>query len=225
MTVALVTGASGGIGGAIAAGLAAEGTRVLALGRQAGGAGFDWRVADFADEADVERAAAALAAELMELDVLVHAAGDYAEGTVAAGALADLDRAWRVNLRAPWVLTRALLPALVRREGWVVFVNSSVWGAARGGLGGYAASKYGLKAMADALRAEVNGEGVRVLSVFPGRTASRMQEAVHRGEGRAYRPELLMQPADVAQAVLGALALPRTAEMTDLYIRPARKGS
>ena len=173
----------------------------------------------------MERAAAALAAELTELDVLVHAAGDYAEGTVAAGALADLDRAWRVNLRAPWVLTRALLPALVRREGWVVFVNSSVWGAARGGLGGYAASKYGLKAMADALRAEVNGEGVRVLSVFPGgRRAGCRRRSTGARAGRIGR-RLLMQPADVAQAVLGALALPRTAEMTDLYIRPARKGS
>ena len=78
--------------------------------------------------------------------------------------------------------------------------------------------------MADALRAELNPDGVRVLSVFPGRTASRMQEAVHRGEGRPYRPEALLQPADVAEAVLAALRLPPTAETTDLHIRPALKG-
>jgi NADP-dependent 3-hydroxy acid dehydrogenase YdfG len=215
MTVALVTGAGGGIGGALAAALAGAGTQVHGLGR---------REVDFEDEAAVGRAAEALAGEIEGLDVLVHAAGAYAEGAMAEAPVADLDRLWRVNLRAPWVLTRALVPALRRRRGWVVFVNSSVWGAARGGVGSYAASKYALKAVADALRAELNPDGVRVLSVFPGRTASRMQQAVHAGEGRPYRPEVLLQPEDVAQAVMAALALPPTAEVTDLHIRPARKG-
>lgn len=223
--VALVTGASGGIGGALAAALAGAGTQVHALARRppADPAGLAWHPVDLADEAALARCAETLAAGLPELDVLVHSAGAYAEGTVAEAPLADLDRLWRVNVRAPWVLTRALVPALRRRRGAVVFVNSSVWGAARGGLGGYAASKYALKAVADALRAELNPDGVRVLSVFPGRTAGRMQQAVHAGEGRPYRPETLMQPHDVAQAVMAALALPPTAEATDLHIRPARK--
>ena len=223
--IALVTGATGGIGGALAAALAAEGTRVHGLVRKTPANAADRHTVDLADEADVERAASVLAAALPELDLLVHAAGAYATGALAEAPLADLDRLWRVNVRAPWVLTRALLPALRRRRGWVVFVNSSVWGAARGGMGGYAASKYALKAMADSLRAEVNGDGVRVLSVFPGRTASRMQEVVHREEGKPYRPEALLQPEDVAAAVMGMLALPATAETTDLYIRPARKGA
>ena len=90
-------------------------------------------------------------------------------------------------------------------------------------MSGYAASKYALKALADALRAEVNALGLRVLSVYPGRTASRMQAEVHAAEGRPYRPETLMQPEDVAASILAALALPRTAELTDLHIRPALK--
>jgi NADP-dependent 3-hydroxy acid dehydrogenase YdfG len=74
--------------------------------------------------------------------------------------------------------------------------------------------------LADSLRSEVNPRGVRVLSVFPGRTASPMQAAVHADEGRSYQPERLLQPADVAASVVHALALPRTAEVTDIHIRP-----
>jgi len=64
---------------------------------------------------------------------------------------------------------------------------------------------------------------VRVLSVYPGRTASAMQEEVHRIEGLPYRPERLLQPADVAASVVAALELPGTAEVTDLHIRPMHK--
>ena len=87
----------------------------------------------------------------------------------------------------------------------------------------YAATKHALRALADALREEVNERGVRVLSVFLGRTASRMQQAVHQHEKRPYNPGRLLQPSDVASMVLAALRLPRTAEVTDLHIRPMLK--
>jgi NADP-dependent 3-hydroxy acid dehydrogenase YdfG len=87
---------------------------------------------------------------------------------------------------------------------------------------GYAASKHALRALADGLRDEVNKKGVRVITVFPGRTATPMQEAVHRYEGRPYDAERFLQPEDVAAAAVNALALPRTAEVTDLHIRPMR---
>jgi NADP-dependent 3-hydroxy acid dehydrogenase YdfG len=90
-------------------------------------------------------------------------------------------------------------------------------------LSQYAATKHALKAIADSLREEVNAEGLRVLSVYPGRTASPMQAAVHEMEGRAYHPERLMQPEDVAAVVINALSLPRSAEVTDIYIRPLLK--
>ncbi|MFL6232265.1 MAG: short-chain dehydrogenase, partial [Thermoanaerobaculia bacterium] len=67
-----------------------------------------------------------------------------------------------------------------------------------------------------------NKQGVRVLTVFPGRTATAMQEEVHRYEGSPYDPERFLQPGDVAAMVLNALALPRTAEVTDIHIRPMR---
>ena len=126
-----------------------------------------------------------------------------------------------MNVRAPYALTQALLPALRTGSGDVVFVNSSA-GAhpPAASNGAYAATKHALRALADALRAEENENGVRVLSVYPGRTAGPLQERLHELEGRAYAPERLLQPEDVAAAAMAALALPRTAEATDLHITP-----
>jgi NADP-dependent 3-hydroxy acid dehydrogenase YdfG len=70
---------------------------------------------------------------------------------------------------------------------------------------------------------EVNGDGIRVLSAYLGRTASPMQAATHRNEGGEYRPERLLQPSDVAAVVTHALSLPPTAEVTDISIRPMLK--
>jgi short-subunit dehydrogenase len=128
------------------------------------------------------------------------------------------------NLRSPFVLTRRLLPSLLRAQGDVVFMNSSAVFNPRADNSAYTASKAALKSFADCLRAELNPGGVRVLTVYPGRTATPMQAEIFAAEGRPYRPELLLQPEDVASSVLGAILLPRTAELTELQIRPALKG-
>jgi NADP-dependent 3-hydroxy acid dehydrogenase YdfG len=91
---------------------------------------------------------------------------------------------------------------------------------ARAHVGAYAATKHALKALADALRQEVNADGVRVISVYPGRTATPLQEVLHAQEGKPYFPERLLQPRDVAAAVLHALGMDRTAEVTDIRVRP-----
>lgn len=235
---ALVTGASGAIGGAIADGLARAGAALLLNGRDRerleaaaarardlGAAGAHAWPADLAADGAAAELAARARETLGGVDVLVHALGLFAAGTIAEGTLEDLDRQYRVNLRAPWALTRALLPALEERRGQVVFINSSAGlHPARGAWGAYAATKHALRALADSLRDEVNRQGVRVISVYPGRTASAMQEQVKEWEGRPYHPERLLQPADVAAAVLSALSLPRTAEVTDLSVRPMQGG-
>src|SRR5690242_6858519 len=102
-------------------------------------------------------------------------------------------------------------------------MNSSAGLSARAGVGQYAATKHALRAIADTLREEVNTDGIRVLSVFPGRTASPMQATVHANEGRVYHPDHLIQPEDIAKVVIDALSLPRTAEIMDIRIRPLRK--
>jgi NADP-dependent 3-hydroxy acid dehydrogenase YdfG len=86
----------------------------------------------------------------------------------------------------------------------------------------YDSTKHALRALADSLRAELNSEGIRALSVYLGRAATEMQARLHEEDRKAYRPELLLQP-DVASIVLTALSLPRTAELTDIHIRPLIK--
>lgn len=228
---AVVTGASSGIGRAIALELARAGVELYLLGRhrarlepvatqaQELGAEAVCHMLDLTDDAQVRGFAEALAAR-RDLDILVHSAGVVALAPLAQAALADFDCQYRVNLRAPFLLTQALLSAIKNAKGQIVFINSGAGLRANPGWSQYAASKHGLKALADSLRDEVGADGVRVVSVYPGRTASPMQEAVHRMEGRAYHPERLVQPVDVAEQVVAALRLPRRAGVTDLSIRP-----
>jgi NADP-dependent 3-hydroxy acid dehydrogenase YdfG len=229
---AVVTGAGSGIGRAIAVRLAEVCTQVCLLGRDRDRlAGTADAVASSKAEAlvypldltaddDIERFARWVGAKLAGVDVLVHGAGVIRHGTVARAPVRDLDLHYGLNVRAPYRLTQALLPQLAGRRGQIVFVNSSAGVSARGGVGQYAATKHALKALADSLRDEVNPLGVRVLSVYPGRTATPMQAHVHETEGRDYRPERLLQPADIAEMIFHALLLPRSAEVTDLHLRP-----
>ncbi|HSS51049.1 MAG TPA: SDR family NAD(P)-dependent oxidoreductase, partial [Thermoanaerobaculia bacterium] len=127
------------------------------------------------------------------------------------------------NLRSPYLLTQALLPSLIARQGQVVFINSGAgFQPARAGWAAYAASKHALRALADGLREEVHPQGVRVITAFPGRTATAMQEEVHHYEGKPYDPDRFMQPRDVASVVLNALSLPRTAEVMEVRVRLGR---
>ena len=232
---ALVTGASSGIGRAIALELASGGASVwlvarhaealeatAAAARRAGGHACGQPL-DVGNDEDLERLRDRLAKESHGLDILVHGAGTHFLGAVADAPIAQFDQQYRVNVRGPYLLTQLLLPLLRQRRGQIVFVNSTVGLQARAGVGAYAASKHALRAVADALREEVNPDGIRVLSVYPGRTATPQQAAIHAEEGTPYRPERLLQPADVAAAVVHALTMDRTAEITDLRVRPMQK--
>jgi len=144
-------------------------------------------------------------------------------GSHDSADVADLDLQYRTNVRGPYVLTQALLESLRASRGQIVFVNSTVGLEARAGVGQYAATQHAIRAIADALRAEVNVDGVRVLSVYLGRTATARQARIFELEGRRYAPELLIQPDDVAAMVLATLQLPRTAEVTEIRMRPLVK--
>ena len=135
----------------------------------------------------------------------------------------QLDALYQINVRATFLLTQVLLPLLKSRQGQIVFMNSSQGLQARVNTGLYAATQHALKAIGDSLRQEINAEGVRVLTIYPGRTATPRMQAIYQREGRPYRPELLLQPEDIANFVLHALQMPRTAEITNLEIRPLLK--
>ena len=222
---ALVTGASSGIGRAIARALAEEGAHVHAVARSWPKPPKGWQLhkADFTVEADVKRLAAEVSTSKAPLDLLIHCAGVLEIGTVADFPIAQLDAMYQVNVRAPFLLTQLLLSDLTKSMGQIVFINSSAAIAPNTALAGYSSTKAALKSVADCLRMEVNPSGVRVMSVYPGKTASAMQQRAHQLSGKPYDAASLMQPEDVAQMVLSALALPKTAEMTDLHIRPMKK--
>jgi NADP-dependent 3-hydroxy acid dehydrogenase YdfG len=221
----LVTGASSGIGFAVAQALALAGAHIHAVARHWRQAPPAWHThcADLTVESDVKRLAQELQQEANPLDVVVHSAGAFAVGSVADFDIRELDKLYAINVRAPFLLTQMLLPQLVQSQGQVIFINSSAGITSKQGLAGYSSTKFAIKSIADSLRIEVNPKGVRVMSVYPGKTASPMQAKAHQLVNQEYAPHKLMQPDDVAQAVLAALALPATAEMTDLHIRPMQK--
>jgi NADP-dependent 3-hydroxy acid dehydrogenase YdfG len=233
--IALVTGATGGIGRAIALGLAAEGATLCLVGRDAAaldailatlGEGKPPAIACSADvtrDDDIHGLVARLQREFGHVDLLVHSHGIYQRGPVASVPVAELDALYRVNIRGTYLLTQSLLPMLKARRGQIVFVNSSIVAGAPAEGSQYAATRQALKALADGLRQELNPEGLRVLSIYPGRTATSLQAAIHELEGRPYRPERLIQPDDVAFMVISALKVARTAEVTDIHMRPMIK--
>jgi NADP-dependent 3-hydroxy acid dehydrogenase YdfG len=230
---ALVTGAGGDIGGAIAEALAARGAAVGLVGRRAPAlrrvarrtAGERDRifVADLTSDTEVRATARKFLRQFGRIDVLVHSNGIHLAAPLETAKLADFDRLWGANVRAPFLLTQVLLPSLRTSSGQIVFVNSSIGLDTRPGVGQFSATQHALRALADTLRAETNSAGVRVLSVFPGRTATKRQERIFRQEGRQYKPDRLVQPADIAAVVAEALTVPRTAEVTDIRIRPMLK--
>lgn len=219
----LVTGAGSGIGAILAQQLLDRGDEVVVLARSAERAdemaadlqGADVLVADLARPESVESLTLPDA-----LDSVVHAAGIVELGPVAELSVEDWATQLRVNLVAPATLTRVALPALRAARGTVVFVNSSAGLSAHPQWSAYAASKHGLRALADALRGEESSAGVRVTTVYPGRTATPMQEKVHQQEGKAYDAGAWIRPGTVAEAILHVLDLPRDATIPDLTVRP-----
>jgi NADP-dependent 3-hydroxy acid dehydrogenase YdfG len=176
--------------------------------------------ADLTRDSDIQEVRAALERAGGRLDLLVHCAGAIVQGPLEHARIEDFDAQYRSNVRAPYLLTQTLLPLLRGHRGDIVFINSSVGMRARAEVGQFAATQFALKAVADTLREEVNTQGVRVLSVFPGRTATPRQATIHAEEGKDYRPEQLIQPEQIATMVVSAVELPQTAEVTEISVRP-----
>jgi NAD(P)-dependent dehydrogenase (short-subunit alcohol dehydrogenase family) len=227
--IAVVTGAGGGIGQAIAIALADLGMAVALVGRtreplegtadQIRGASHVLPC-DVGDDSQLGALPGRIERDLGGADLVVHSAAVYFQEPLESAPVEEFDLQYRINLRAPYLLTQKLLPMLKRRPGQVVCINSSTGVTPRPGVTQYAAVKHGLRGMADAFRMEIAPAGVRVISVYPGQTATPMQERRHRIEGKEYRPEKLIQPADVAAAVVTAVTLPRNAQITDVHVRP-----
>jgi uncharacterized protein len=221
----LLTGASGGLGQAIARALAKRGASLTLTGRRADvlqplAEELDARAlpADLAERSDIER----LVHECSDIDILVANAGLPASGRLDSFSLEEIDRSLDVNLRAPIVLAHAFAPLMAERgSGHLLFMSSLAGKAASPAASLYNAAKYGLRGFASALRAELRSSGVGVSTVFPGfiREAGMFADSgVKLPPGVGTR-----SPADVAGAVLEAIE--RNRGEVDVAPLPLRAGA
>jgi short-subunit dehydrogenase len=227
--VTLITGATGGIGAALARALAGthrlilqgrDGARLEALCADVNGEETGGATPLILDLTQPDTFAAAVAG-LGRVSNVVHNAGVADLGAVAEQDHAVWTQTLAVNVVAPAELTRVLLPRVRAERGTLIFVNSGAGLRANAGWGSYAASKFALKALADALRDEEAVNGVRVSSVYPGRTATPMQQRVRAREGGSYDPAAYVTPETVAATLRFVLEAPRDATLPDVSVRPA----
>jgi NAD(P)-dependent dehydrogenase (short-subunit alcohol dehydrogenase family) len=214
----LVAGATGGIGQAVAEGVAAAGGQVHVLSRSADtlsalaerSGGRAWR-ADLTDDAEVWSALDSLQDTLGGAPhAIVNAAGAFDLAPFAETSVEAFDRNLAVNLRGPFLVIRALLPAMLeRRRGRIVNVGSVAGRRALPGNAAYAASKFGLRGMHEVLVEELKGTGVTATLVEPSATDTKLWDPLGP-ERRADLPSRsdMLAPELVAEAVLFALTRP-----------------
>jgi len=174
--------------------------------------------ADLTRDNDLQRIASWVKKDFGRLDILVHGAGVIALGPVQTAPFSDFCFQCRTNVRARTSFPRSCCATEAAKGRSSSEFQRGL--QAHADVAQYAATKHGLRAIADGLREEVNVDGVRVLTVILGRTATPMQAAVHRHERRPYHPRNLIQPEDVATLIAETLALPRSVEVTEVSLRP-----
>jgi short-subunit dehydrogenase len=227
--VVVVTGASQGIGAAIARAFAAEvdGVRLALVARSADnlaavaracaalGATAGIFPCDVSDEAAVGRLEADVRGRFGVVDVLVNNAGKYLGAPFLSTTVEDFDRMLSANLRSLFLVTRAFAPAMVRRRRGDIFNMGSIAGiTALPGASAYSAAKFGVAGLSKAMRAEFKDKGVRVCCVHPGATVS----PSWKGSGV---PAARMMPAeDVARAFLALYGMTRRTVVEEIVLRP-----
>jgi uncharacterized protein len=221
----LLTGATGGIGQAIARALHGRGGELILTGRRtdvleplAAELGARTLAADLSDAAEIDR----LLQEGGEIDILVANAALPAAGRLETFTMHEIDRALNVNLRAPIALAHALAPAMIARgSGHLLFMSSLAGKSATPGTAIYNATKFGLRGFTSALRADLRPSGVGVSAIFPGfiRDAGMFAEAgveLPAGVGTS-------SPEDVARATVQAIE--RNRAEIDVAPIPMRVGA
>jgi 3-oxoacyl-[acyl-carrier protein] reductase len=230
MATALVTGATQGIGRATAFALGRAGYRIAVCARTAGaldalvtdlaGEGIKaaGAAADVGDPGQVVRAVERLTRALGEIGLLVNNAGIMIARPFEELTLEDWDTTMATNLRSLFLVTRAVLPAMRHRHGGTIVNVASL--AGRNGFAGgtaYCASKHAVLGFSRALMQEFRKEGIRVIAICPGSVDTGM---LHDQPMLKSNPERILQPGDVADAILHAVQLPERALVSELDIRP-----
>ena len=236
--VALVTGASSGIGAAAATALAEAGATVAMIARrkerldalagriEAAGGKAIAVPGDVADEQVAQRVVTETLRQFGRLDILVNSAGIIDSGGVENADIARWRRVLEINLLASLYTSRAVIGPMKAQGGGDIVNISSVAGRRAAALfNAYSASKFGLTGMTEALRQEVGRQGIRVCIIEPGATTTEVSEGVVDPNFRKFIHEHVskegsMLPADVAAAILFVVSLPPRANVSQLLIRP-----
>ncbi len=225
--VVLITGAGHGIGRALAHAFAAAGAKVALLGKtkknlldvqkelKDSGVPTVVLAADVSDEGAVSRAVAAAEQQLGPVDVLVNNAGIFVLAPVEKLDTLAFDRTIAVNLRGPFLMSRAVLPGMKsRKRGHIVNISSTAGRRGFAGGGAYCTSKFGLAGLTEAMRYEARTSNVRVTCVYP----STVNTGLVKKAGMDLVPERAIQPEDVANAVVSLVAMDDRAMTTALEI-------
>jgi NADP-dependent 3-hydroxy acid dehydrogenase YdfG len=244
-TVALITGASSGIGEATALALAAEGAtvalvarrrdRLEALAERIGGSGRALVIeADVTDPAQAERAVATTVSELGRLDTLVNNAGVMLLGPIVGAPLDEWQRMVNLNILGLLYCTHAALPHLLaaaesepRTVADVVNISSVAGRIARLNSGVYNATKFAVGAFSESLRQEVTTRHVRVTIIEPGATATELafhnRPEILEGMAQTFGGIEIMQAEDIAAGIRYAVTQPRRVAVNEILIRPTEQ--
>lgn len=232
--VALVTGASSGIGEATALALAAEGARVAlaarrtdrinALADKLGDAAIAVEL-DVTDEGQCRNAVVATVEAFGKLDIVVNNAGVMLLGLIEGADTEDWRRMIHTNVLGLMYVTHAALPHLLETKGSLVQISSVAGRLARLGSGAYNASKWGVNAFSESLRQEVTTRGVRVVLIEPGMVATELGDHITDPMAKAVlqqRREQMtpLEADDIARAVLYAVTQPAHVAVNEILIRP-----
>jgi NADP-dependent 3-hydroxy acid dehydrogenase YdfG len=228
---AVVTGASRGIGAEVARRLVAEGGRVALVARSrdalqslATELGTDEAFAvpcDLGDPADVERASRRISEVVADApDIVVNNAGAFSIASAHETSLDVFRRTLETNLAAPFALVRAFLPGMLARgSGHLVTLGSIADRAVFPGNAAYAASKHGLRALHEVLRAELRGTGVRASLVSPGPVDTELWDPIDPDRQPGFTPRAqMLTPGDVADAVRWVVLTPATVNVDELRL-------
>ncbi|MFG2311396.1 SDR family NAD(P)-dependent oxidoreductase [Streptomyces sp. NPDC048566] len=235
--VALVTGASSGIGAATARALAAEGAAVAVAARRvdrlhaladelaASGTAVHVVELDVTDERAAADAVRSTVEALGGLDILVNNAGIMLLGPVEDADTTDWTRMIATNVLGLMYMTHAALPHLLRSQGTVVQISSIAGRVAQRGAAGYNASKFAVNGFSEALRQEVTERGVRVVVVEPGTVETELREHITHAPTKAAIEERVakirqLQAGDIAEAVRYAVTAPARATVNEIFVRP-----
>ena len=239
--VALITGASSGIGEATAMLLAARGLQVALIARrekklqtladkiQEEGGNAAWFVADVSRENEAHAAAQWAIETFGAVDVLINNAGIIRPGMVASQNSQEWRDTLDVNVLAPMYMAQAVLPAMkIRQSGHIVNISSNTVKIA-GGLNqsSYAASKYAVTAFSSSLRKEVAEDGIRVTIIEPGTTETDVADSIPDEKARAMmyahvHKDSVMKASDIAEAIYFALSQPERVNVSEIWITPTR---